>query len=574
MRARLQASGRQGRNSGSARRRLPRTTRDYAGDAAPQRAARPVASRRLVDHKCAPRSSLTLDRVAWCCRPTPDTEHLHERSGPDHAPCGRLRPATGRASPSACVLSHDPNAFPDTYQAPRPAVRGRLGISAPVTPPAIAARMALAAGVAPVAPTQPTAARPSPESSSARGPPRGTVRVPLHASCRAFPAITPAARHPAFHVPRPPPSRPLAITDCAHAHRHAQNNRHEAPDLSRRVLPNTASHASRQVLRRGHQSRTPPPPHFPRTPFPCDPPIFESIGGQGLVARDTARSGGGAAAARVMGGRPAGIVPASGGACARPRFSPLGLCPPIRGGRPVGMAAARRRGAHEGLPCCGRWLRPLPPSSCARVPPSAPGSAAPLRVRRAVCRSRCRFGALHLPHAAAAAPLPFAIHSPHRAGRAGPTPAARHPCANHTPTTCIQCFALFHSHTHQRFVAVPLSVHRSARRQGSCQSVRREYTPPRLLRPPANCPRIRRQIASGSRHLHFAGFAARHAAAIASAYRTAVACGHRARRPFAAAARACPYPLTVRLNSGEGDGHRTGGRHKCKRLYSERKAGT
>ena len=35
-----------------------------------------------------------------------------------------------------------------------------------------------------------------------------------------------------------------------------------------------------------------------------------------------------------------------------------------------------------------------------------------------------------------------------------------------------------------------------------------------------------------------------------------------------------PHPLTVRLNAGEGDGHRTGGRHKCKRLYSERKAGT
>jgi hypothetical protein len=39
---------RQGRITGSARRRLPRTTRDYAGGAAPQRAALASASRRLA----------------------------------------------------------------------------------------------------------------------------------------------------------------------------------------------------------------------------------------------------------------------------------------------------------------------------------------------------------------------------------------------------------------------------------------------------------------------------------------------------------------------------------------------
>jgi hypothetical protein len=97
---RLQAAGRQGRNSGSARRRLPRTTRDYAGGAAPQRAARPVASRRLADHSFA----------------------------------AARRFAFG----AALVLTPNPP-VPIIYTNARPRAGGC--VSAPVTPPAIAARL-------------------------------------------------------------------------------------------------------------------------------------------------------------------------------------------------------------------------------------------------------------------------------------------------------------------------------------------------------------------------------------------------------------------------------------------------
>jgi hypothetical protein len=53
--------------------------------------------------------------------------------------------------------------------------------------------------------------------------------------------------------------------------------------------------------------------------------------------------------------------------CACPRFPPLRLRPPGMGGGRVGMAAARRRGAREGLPCCGRAASPPDPLTFARA---------------------------------------------------------------------------------------------------------------------------------------------------------------------------------------------------------------
>ena len=113
---------------------------------------------------------------------------------------------------------------------------------------------------------------------------------------------------------------------------------------------------------------------------------------------------------------------------------------------------------------------------------------------------------------------------------------------NQEPGTNNGTAARFAPATHlpgRAFAPVPRSVLRAARRQ------------------------VSRQAAGGytrhlSRPLHLAGRRS----------------GHRAHLPFAAAACACPRSVAHRLTSGEGDGHRTGGRHKCKRLYSERKAGT
>jgi len=89
--------------------------------------------------------------------------------------------------------------------------------------------------------------------------------------------------------------------------------------------------------------------------------------------------------------------------CSRcsPMSAPLRLRPPRMGGGRVGMAAARRRGAREGLPCCGRGSapdpvtfaracrlrRPVPPHRCACASMSvAPDAGSALRT----CHMRAR----------------------------------------------------------------------------------------------------------------------------------------------------------------------------------------
>ena len=75
--------------------------------------------------------------------------------------------------------------------------------------------------------------------------------------------------------------------------RHGDNYTHKAVNIG---------FSSSNATRSGHPgtspgarpATTPHPPAAPspRAPHPCDPPAIESVGGKGLAARDTARSGG------------------------------------------------------------------------------------------------------------------------------------------------------------------------------------------------------------------------------------------------------------------------------------------
>ena len=124
--------------------------------------------------------------------------------------------------------------------------------------------------------------------------------------------------------------------------------------------------------------RTPPPPLPPEPPFPATPPARNTVGGQGLAARDTARSGGvrrplssRAAALRVFcrsGNAPGGR---SGLAAAAPR---------PRGGPALSLShGSLRPAAVVQVRCADRgatWRVPvlLKP---ARTPPAAPVRSAP-----------------------------------------------------------------------------------------------------------------------------------------------------------------------------------------------------
>jgi len=179
------------------------------------------------------------------------------------------RPALRCALVRALVLT--PTDKPkETHTNARPRAGGCA--YAPVTPPAIAARLGRLRQVSrPLLRPSPPLSRPSPTPAWHADLQGGRIASRSTLPAAPFPATTPGGAASAFHVPRPPPSSPLAVMN---ARRATTRGLVLSPWSRPRTPPAAANHARFSGTTHRPKPRTPPPPLSPRTPLTLRPPRY------------------------------------------------------------------------------------------------------------------------------------------------------------------------------------------------------------------------------------------------------------------------------------------------------------